>query len=63
MTTTPKPGDVRQILVHPAVWPDLEAWLAARGIDLGLMPQVEDDLPTYCMQPRAETRDASRTAD
>ncbi|MET9436940.1 hypothetical protein [Streptomyces sp. NPDC006551] len=40
--------DVRQVLVHPAVWPHLELWLATRGLVLGRVP-VEDDLPTYAM--------------
>jgi hypothetical protein len=50
-TKPPAPNEVRQVLVHPVVWPALEAWLAGRGIDLCPVP-VEDDLPTYCMQPR-----------
>lgn len=32
--TTPAATDeVRQLLVHPAAWPNLTAWLDARGID------------------------------
>lgn len=53
MTAKPTADDVvRQLLVHPVVWPDLVAWLNRRGIDVGLMPPVEDDLPTYVMTPR-----------
>ena len=53
MTTKPPADDaVRQLLVHPVVWPDLVEWLSGRGIALGLMPPVEDDLPTYVMTPR-----------
>jgi hypothetical protein len=53
MSTNPPPaeGEIRQILVHPAAWAALERWLNARNIDLCPVP-VEDDLPTYCMQPR-----------
>lgn len=40
--------DVRQVLVHPVVWPHLELWLAGRGLVLARVP-VEDDLPTYAM--------------
>jgi hypothetical protein len=53
MTTKPPADDaVRQLLVHPVIWPDLVEWLDRRGIDVGLMPPVEDDLPTYVMTPR-----------
>lgn len=48
----PADDEVRQLLVHPSVWPDLVAWLAGRGINVGLMPPVEDELPTYVMTPR-----------
>lgn len=46
--------DVRQVVVHPAVWPHLEAWLAGRGLLLVRMPDQPDDLPTYVMQPTDE---------
>ncbi|HEY5834915.1 hypothetical protein [Streptomyces sp.] len=56
MTAKPPADDeVRQLLVHPVVWPDLVAWLDRRGIDVGLMPPAEDDLPTYVMTPRLAT--------
>lgn len=68
MTEAP---DIRQVLVHPAVWPHLELWLATRGLVLGRVP-VEDDLPTYAMALAAPgdaeqvlaagIRDAARTA-
>lgn len=52
MTAKPPADDtVRQLLVHPVVWPDLVEWLARRGIDAGLMPPMGDDLPTYVMTP------------
>jgi hypothetical protein len=52
MATKPPADDVvRQLLVHPVVWPDLVEWLARRGIEVGLMPSGEDDLPTYVMTP------------
>ncbi|MEU8756247.1 hypothetical protein AB0C88_37745 [Streptomyces chartreusis] len=43
--------EVRQLLVHPAVWPHLTTWLAARGIDLAQTQFAADDLPTYVMTP------------
>lgn len=53
MTTKPPADDVvRQLLVHPVIWPDLVEWLDRRGIDVGLMPPAEDALPTYIMTPR-----------
>lgn len=46
------PGDeVRQVLVHPAIWPHLEAWLAGRGIELSLIAPAGEDLATYAMSP------------
>jgi hypothetical protein len=44
--------EVRQLLVHPAVWPYLEAWLALRGITLSLDHFEDDVLPTYVMTIR-----------
>lgn len=44
--------EVRQLLVHPAVWPHLEAWLAVRNITLSRQQFSEDDLPTYVMTIR-----------
>ena len=50
MTDQPEPGEVRQLLVHPAVWPRLELWLEAHGITLACAGQLgEDDLPTWVM--------------
>jgi hypothetical protein len=43
--------EVRQVLVHPAVWPHLEAWLTGRGIELSLMAPAGEDLATYVMTP------------
>jgi hypothetical protein len=52
MATQPPADDVvRQLLVHPAVWPSLTAWLHARGIELGRLPMDDEDLPTYVMVP------------
>ena len=48
----PADNEVRQLLVHGAVWPHLVAWLDTRGIEVGLMPPIEGDLPTYVMTPR-----------
>lgn len=59
--TTPQPTDeVRQVVVHPAIWQHLEAWLLHRGLVLCLMPPTADDLPTYVMQPTAELMAAIR---
>ncbi|MFE0472580.1 hypothetical protein ACFW2V_13295 [Streptomyces sp. NPDC058947] len=52
--TTPADDEVRQLLVHPAVWPHLTSWLKARGIDLSQTQFSVDDLPTYVMTPGAE---------
>lgn len=45
--------EVRQVVVHPAVWASLEAWLKARGILLVNIDSVldGDDIPTYVMHP------------
>lgn len=54
--TTPTPeaadSEVRQLVVHPAVWQHLTDWLNARGIDVNLMTPAGDDLATYVMSPR-----------
>lgn len=46
--------EVRQIVVHPAAWDALEAWLDAAGIVLVCIDAAlsGDDLPTYVMQPK-----------
>lgn len=41
--------EVRQLLVHPAVWPHLELWLAAHGITVSPEQFDGDDVPTYVM--------------
>ena len=51
--TTPA-DEVRQLLVHPVVWPHLVSWLKARGIGLSQQQFNDDDLPTYVMTPGAE---------
>lgn len=43
--------EVRQLLVHPVVWPDLVAWLRARNISVHQMSFSGDDLPIYVMSP------------
>jgi trans-aconitate methyltransferase len=48
--------DVRQLLVHSAVWPRLVAWLASNGIVVVQLPpsflELEGEgLPTYIMSP------------
>lgn len=60
MTEQPATDEVRQLLVHPAVWPHLTSWLAARGIALSQTQFTADDLPTYVMTPDAEPPTDSR---
>lgn len=45
-------ADPRLFVVHPVLWPELVAWLDARGIDLVRMPTDPDDLRTYAASPR-----------
>ena len=52
--------EVRQLLVHPAVWPHLTSWLKARRIELDRQQFSKDDLPTYVMTPSTVSREASR---
>lgn len=48
--TEPTPTDeVRQVVVHPVVWPHLERWLRSHHLQLDLLPMDGDDLPTYVM--------------
>jgi hypothetical protein len=55
-----RPDDeVRQVVVHPAVWPHLEAWLAARGIELALLSPAGEDLATYVMTINPHTGDTA----
>lgn len=53
VTPPPEPGEIRQVLVHPAVWARLELFLAAYcNAELTLVGQIgNDDLPTYVMTP------------
>lgn len=47
--------EVRQLVVHPAVWDGIVTYLVTRGIEVGQFgPQTEDDLPTYYMRPAAK---------
>ena len=56
--------EFRQVVVHPVVWPHLEAWLRQRNISLNLLSFKEDDLPTYVMgfvdEPAPEGREVLR---
>ena len=55
------PADqVRQLLVHSAVWPHLTSWLTARSIELSKQQFGDDDLPTYVMTPSTVTADVGR---
>lgn len=59
--TEAHPADkVRQLLVHPAVWPHLASWLKARSIELSKQQFADDDLPTYVMVPSTVTSAATR---
>lgn len=49
MTDRPAPDEVRQLLVHPAVWPYLELWLMAHGITVSPQQISDDGPPTYVM--------------
>lgn len=57
----PRPTDeVRQLLVHPVVWPPLLSWLKARNIELSAQQFGGDDLPTYVMTPSTVTTEVGR---
>lgn len=46
---------VRSLLVHPALWPRLAAWVQAQGLELIKYPSAEDDdLETWTISPSAE---------
>jgi hypothetical protein len=60
MTDKPATDEVRQLLVHPAVWPGLVSWLTARNIELSAQQFGEDGLTTYVMTPSTVTADAGR---
>ncbi|HEY6115451.1 MAG TPA: hypothetical protein VI172_05785 [Candidatus Dormibacteraeota bacterium] len=59
MTDDPN-DEVRQVVVHPAVWPRLEEWLAQRGITLALLSPAGDDLATYVMTLTLPSEDTTR---
>lgn len=45
--------EVRLLAVHPALWTDLVAWLAARGLRAGKIPSVWSLDPVYITSPIA----------
>jgi hypothetical protein len=46
-------SEVRQVLIHGAVWNDFVSWLDRRGIALTAPVQFHpDDMPTYIMTPK-----------
>lgn len=57
---TPASDEVRQLLVHPVVWPHLTSWLEARKIELSRQQFGDDDLPTYVMTPSTVTAEVGR---
>lgn len=60
MAANPPPaeGEIRQILVHPAVWTALDLWLQMQGLELNLI-NPGDELPTYAMSPAQWVIDAA----
>lgn len=62
MTDKPVADEVRQLLVHPAVWPHLTSWLKARNIELSAQQFGDDDLPTYVMTPSTVAPDTNGDA-
>lgn len=58
--TDQRADEVRQLLVHPVVWPRLTSWLAAQGIELSAQRLGDEDLPTYVMTPSTVTSAAGR---
>lgn len=62
MTDNTAPDEVRQVLVHPTVWPHLQAWLAQNGVALALMSPAGDDLATYVMTPTLPTSSKETSA-
>lgn len=59
MTDSPATDRVRQLLVHPTVWPHLALWLKNRDIELSAQQFGDDDLPTYVMIPSTVTSEAT----
>nr|WSX48857.1 hypothetical protein OG409_07800 [Streptomyces sp. NBC_00974] len=49
MTDNAPEPEVRQVVVHPAIWPHLEAWLNQRNVSLALLFPAGEDLATYVM--------------
>lgn len=53
--------DPRQILMHPALVPAFEGWLASRGLELHCVGKFrDDDLPSWVVSPTNETIAKSR---
>lgn len=49
-----------QYILHHSLRPDLDAWLAARGLEVRRAPaeiEGEDSLPTFFVFPTQETMD------
>lgn len=48
--------EIINLVVHPALLPDLVRWLDQRGLDLGRVPSHEDEdadaMPHYITTPR-----------
>ncbi|MEE2040080.1 hypothetical protein Q8791_22955 [Nocardiopsis sp. CT-R113] len=44
--------EVRQLLVHPVLWPHLTDWLNSRGLDITQLSAAGEDLATYTVSPR-----------
>ncbi|GAA1113661.1 hypothetical protein [Nocardiopsis metallicus] len=44
--------EVRQLVVHPALWPTLTDWLNSKGLDVTQISPAGEDLATYTVSPR-----------
>jgi len=60
VTDIPATDRVRQLLVHPTVWPHLALWLKNRGIELSAQQVDGGDQSTYVMIPSTVTSEATR---
>lgn len=61
---TTVPDDTRQILMHTALVPAFEEWLASRGLELRCIGKLrDDDLPSWVVSPTDETIARSRTQE
>ncbi|TKG67047.1 hypothetical protein [Prauserella endophytica] len=55
--SNPKPGEVWQLMVHPAATDGLLAFLSSRGLELVRYPGDGNDLPTYALSPSEDLKE------